>query len=256
MNPKISILVKKLYKRNKNATPTDILGKMRHDETYKIIFDKLEPKDLVILCLMIPNVTENTDLKKLYDEIVSKMFVFSIVNIDDRGSLITCKYCGGDGSVRCENCGGESQVDCEDCGGYGEDDEGNLCQTCSGDGQMYCDACDGSGETICDNCNGNGEVINYGFSDITQRFFVSYNTKFLDFLDTKEPMTSDISENVMYEFIDDNKTLVSYISSGSSYEFEEYDEDIILTGVDEDPNVSFFKEKTGLNPNNIADYVR
>lgn len=253
MNDKLISLTNKLYHNHKGLSPSDIFSKIKSQSSYKIIYDKLSPKDIIILCFMISNMNEKTNSKKLFDEISNNLFVFSIVYIDSDEVYVHCSDCGGSGEIKCPECNAEEQVSCDECNGDGEIG-GESCNSCSGDGMIDCRTC-AYGYITCDTCKGSGDVINENYKSITQNYIVSFDKTLFNFFEIEIDTMDKISENMVDKIYYSNKSLTTYIEYGSSYEFDKFEEgDSIFVGFDSD-NFNLFKGQTGLNPMNITSYI-
>lgn len=254
MEFRIPLLAKKLYKTHKGMTPGQFFGVLRTSPHYKALFDTLDPKDIVILCFLVGNMTEGSDMKSLYDEIIQNLFVFSLVYVTDEESLETCHYCGGDGEVTCGYCEGDGEVDCEDCGGDGEDDEGEDCDYCNGGGKVSCDNCR-RGYEQCDYCEGSGETVRDGYKDVTQEYFVSFSRALYNYFETKIDELEEVPNKNYDSIIKNKKTFMTFEESGASYEFEDFmSGDYVFVGMDKE-DVSFYKRNQFLNPQRIGSFI-
>ena len=171
------------------------------------------------------------------------MFTFSIVEIVNAENMATCSDCGGDGEIDCPNCNGEGDKICSDCRGNGVDREGRTCNNCSGDGSIDCDNCS-QGYVSCGECNGYGEVVNEGYQDITQMYFVSFDRKLFDYLEIKKDGLDEISQKNFDSIIKSKKTFVTLSEDGSSDEFGNFIEGYyIFAGLDKEQEEFYFKNK-------------
>lgn len=254
MESKSIILTKKLYKYYKGNSPISFYQKLKTESHLKALYDNLPTDEIVFLCLMIGNMRENTDAQKLYNEIKSNLFVFSIVEVTSDESTTECSECTGSGEIDCYECNGEGEIECSLCDGDGKDSEGYTCDDCGGDGTKTCDNCV-RGYQSCDNCEGSGEQTLYGYQDITQYFFVSYDKKLFSYLETKEEIMDEISDENMNKIFTNKKSFITYEVYGNSEEFGDNSiGDYIFVGLDKE-EVSFFKDRYNLNPRGIVSYT-
>lgn len=253
MEFRVPLLAKKLYNNNKGISPSTFFERMRNDSHTKMLFDSLLPKDIAILCLMVGNMNENTNMKSLYDEIISNLFVFSIVEIEDDDALTDCSYCGTSGEIECDTCGGQGEHECQFCNGDGEDGKVSGCRDCSGDGTVTCDDCM-NGYVTCDNCDGTGEESLYGYKVATQYYYVSYDSKLFNYLETKETILDNIPNEIMDKIMSNKKTFSCFNETGNTDEFDDNEVgDYVFVGLDKE-DVDFFKTRNLLNPKNIVSY--
>lgn len=255
MDSKVIKLAKKFYKNHKGITSSNFFRLIRTSPHFDIIYTLLDGNQIAILCLLVGNLKDESETESLYNEIKSNMFTFSIVEIVNTKNMETCSDCGGDGEIDCPNCNGEGGKICSDCRGNGEDREGSTCNNCSGDGSIDCDNCS-RGYVNCDNCDGRGEVVNEGYQDITQMYFVSFDRKLFDYLEIKKDEIDEISSKNFDSIIKSKKTFVTLSEDGSSDEFGDFIEgNYIFAGLDKEQEEFYFKNKFLGHMGRITSYV-
>ena len=255
MDSKVIKLAKKFYKNHKGITSSSFFRLIRTSPHFDIIYTLLDGNQIAILCLLVGNLKDESETESLYNEIKSNMFTFSIVEIVNTKNMETCSDCGGDGEIDCPNCNGEGGKICSDCRGNGEDREGSTCNNCSGDGSIDCDNCS-RGYVNCDNCDGRGEVVNEGYQDITQMYFVSFDRKLFDYLEIKKDEIDEISSKNFDSIIKSKKTFVTLSEDGSSDEFGDFIEgNYIFAGLDKEQEEFYFKNKFLGHMGRITSYV-
>lgn len=253
MNHRLISISKKLYNTHKGTTSSNFFGILRTNPHFKILFDNFNPKEIAILCLLVGNMKETTDVYELYKDIIKNLFIFSIVLINDEEYFTTCNDCGGDGEVFCNNCGGDTKVDCEECDGFGEDSEGIDCRFCN-NGQTNCKYCS-NGFTLCEKCDGTGEELMNEHQEIVQEFFVSFDKNLYNFLETKVELMDEIQNSTYDKILKSKKTFISFESYGPTDEFNNYQkDDYVFAGLSKD-NVNFFFNNNFLDPQGIVSYI-
>lgn len=255
MDSKVIKLAKKFYKNHKGITSTSFFHLIRTSPHFDIIYTLLDGNQIAILCLLVGNLKDESETESLYNEIKSNMFTFSIVEIVNDENMTTCSNCGGDGDVDCPDCNGEGTKICSDCRGDGEDSEGHRCNKCSGNGSIYCDNCS-RGYVSCDECDGHGDVVNLGYKDITQMYFVSFDRKLFDYLEIKKDELDEISPKNFDSIIKSKKTFVTLSEDGSSDEFGDFiGGNYIFAGLDKEQEEFYFKNKFLGHMGRITSYV-
>lgn len=250
---KVLLLAKKLKNNNKGVSSTSFFRKLISDPSYKQLYNILKPEELIVLSLIIGNINNNTNIEELYEEIINKLFVFSMVEITGDDVEETCTNCGGNGEIICDICGGEGDVYCKTCNGDGLDSENNDCYDCGGEGSFDCTSCV-RGYSLCDMCNGLGYYTKEYYNNIDQYYFVSFDIKLKTELEYKRTYTK-VSENLYSDILESKKNVLVGLISGVSEDF--YDEyqtnDFIFTGVD--AVGSFYKGQTWIQPLNLKNYI-
>jgi hypothetical protein len=255
MDSKVIKLAKKFYKNHKGITSASFFRLIRTSPHFDIIYTLLDGNQIAILCLLVGNLKDESETESLYNEIKSNMFTFSIVEIVNAENMATCSDCGGDGEIDCPNCNGEGDKICSDCRGNGVDREGRTCNNCSGDGSIDCDNCS-QGYVSCGECNGYGEVVNEGYQDITQMYFVSFDRKLFDYLEIKKDGLDEISQKNFDSIIKSKKTFVTLSEDGSSDEFGNFIEGYyIFAGLDKEQEEFYFKNKFLGHMGRITSYI-
>ena len=255
MESKIINLSKKLYRSNRGLSPNDFYHTIRVNPHYQIIFDNLKPSEIAILCLIVGNMRDDSDVESLYNQIKGNIFVFSLVEITDDVSYHTCSYCGADGEVNCDNCNGNSEVDCPDCDGSGEREGGGSCSNCRGDGKVDCIECS-RGYITCEKCEGTGEEVDDNSKQITQEFYVSYDSNLFNYLEMKLDDMDEISQENYSKIIKSRKTIKTFSEDGSSSDFDDYSSgDIIFVGLNKEEIDFLIQRGNFLNPMSIISYL-
>lgn len=161
------------------------------------VFDILNAEEIALLCFMIPMVSSSNNLNILYDEVLSKMFSFTICEITDTEPFNECSRCTGEGSIECRTCDGYTEVDCDYCGGSGEGDDGEPCDECQGGGQVGCSDCGQSGRDDCDKCDGSGEILDEDNYEVVVTKYLSWDENIfnsLEMIDDMSEISVDLSE--------------------------------------------------------------
>ena len=187
---KLLLLAKKLHPGLRTRKPSTLCRLFLTDVHYQPINRLLSAKEMIVLSLLINGLNRNENITQLYEQILGNMFIFSTAEVEDENPEEGCTFCAGDGQITCRECNGSGNVDCEECDGEGQiydsdEDGGGTCQVCDGGGEMTCDECEGTGYEICFNCEGSGSVVMDGFMNVTQDFYVSYDSKIYSLLETK-----------------------------------------------------------------------
>lgn len=232
---KIIKLAKKLHKNNENKSPSDFFRKLTRTSEYKLVYEILNPEEIILLCLLISNYKKDGNIDELYKEIKYNLFVFSVVEITSDEVEEVCRNCGDSGEIICDICGGEGEVL--------DDDENYIdCESCV------------NGYTLCDECNGLGYIINEDHNGIDQYYFVSFDSKIkthLEYSDTFSKMSDDFFSNIMRS----KKTVLIGLPSGTSDSFYGDFEvgDKVFTGINDFGE--FYKSPNWLQPLNLKGYV-
>lgn len=254
MDYRVPLLAAKLYSNNKGLSPSHIFTRFITEPSYKMLYDKLNAKDTILLSLLIGNMDgDNSKIKSLLSDIEQNLFVFSVLEITDDETYMTCPECGGNSEVYCNECGGSEEVVCPECYGSGEDDEENTCRHCDGEGNVYCDECN-SGYLPCDYCDGNGDILNEDNKQAEQLFYASFNRKLYDIFETKAEDYDVISNNLMDKIVRDKQTIIILRTNGETDQFDDYEQgDIIFVSASTEDD--FRKTISGIRPINITPHV-
>ena len=191
---KLINIAAKIAKKFPSSNLTDIYVYFKGDKFLNQISKSFSPSDLVKLFFLIKAHKEGRELKETSDILSTDLFTFSIIDVSDDYSQITCDDCGGNGSVECYECDGRGKKDCDDCDGTGQDEENDTCNVCDGDGDIECDTCDGDGTSSCQTCDGDGDVRDSDYVDYQLRFYVSIEKEVfnnLELLSEGEEITQD-----------------------------------------------------------------
>lgn len=225
---KLSSILSKKSAFKKDNSPTSVFGLFKYDELYQDYISNINPKDLIILCLLTP--VEDFQKEKAFDVISSKLFVFTYYTVDSDDVTEDCDDCGGsgenncdecngNGSEDCNTCDGNGDVDCDYCDGTGEDEEGDECGNCNGSGRENCNDCGGSGsndcswcggsgQETCGTCNGAGDTTKEDYYEITQYFIASWDDKILNQIEMLD--IDDVMGDDLISYISGNKKCLVY----------------------------------------------
>jgi len=258
---RLLLLAKKLHPSLRTKTPSVISQLILKDIHYEPIRKLLTGKEIIILSFLINGLNRTEDINSLYEQIVSGMFVFSILEVDDEEPEYNCENCGGGGDVMCYKCDGTGDVDCSDCDGEGEiyssdDDGGGTCNTCQGGGNVECYECNGSGRDTCSECYGSGATSKYGYVTITQDFYVSYDPKIYSLLETKDE-ESEMDSEIDHKITKSSRTFIFDRLEGDTDKLpsEASNEDRIFVGIDKG-DVEFGKGSDKLiDYNSLEQYI-
>jgi hypothetical protein len=254
MDYRVPLLAAKLYPNNKGLSPSHILTRFVTEPSYKMLYDKLNAKDIILLCLLIGNMDgDNSKIKSLLDNIQQNLFVFSVLEIINDETYETCPECGGNSEVYCHECGGSEEVVCPECYGSGEDDEENTCRECDGEGNVKCDEC-GSGYQLCDYCDGNGEILDEDNKEAEQLFYASFNRTLYNIFEPKTEDYDEVSSELMDKIVRDKQTILILRTNGKTDQFDDYElGDIIFVSASTEDD--FRKTTYGIRPINITPHV-
>ena len=174
--PVLLKLIKRIYtERLGKMSPTDIYTHFVSEFPYKEYAEGMTAKDVVMSSFLMPFAGTPEVLDRKYDEIVSNLFAYSLIEVDLDYSEVQCTVCDGDGYQNC------------DCSGSGRDEEDDTCVNCDGDGDLDCDYCGGDGQVNCDECGGGGTYDDYEKREISQWFYASYDRELInEFLELDE----------------------------------------------------------------------
>jgi hypothetical protein len=164
MNEKLQRLAKRmvdLFPDKEFSTPQECFTLFK--EIYKKqvdYFRNFEPQNTIKLIFYIYSL-KNTGDFKLAEKLLNNLGFASLFITQGNSYMVSCEYCGGDGTTNCDVCDATGEVDCDECSSNGE----TVCQDCDGTGNVevngeneQCEYCDGDGEVDCPECNGNGKV--------------------------------------------------------------------------------------------------
>lgn len=215
---KLLPLITKIGKGNsKIKRPVEFYTKLTKEDIYTPIFNKLDALDIVLICFLSPLSDSVEDLGQLYDNVLSGLFTFSLIEVSEKNPTVSCPECGGTGFVDCGECDGHGEVYCPDCGGNGEDSDSNKCVRCSSWGKIGCDICSETGSVRCDNCDIMGGVVDYENSDVLVYTFVSWDVDLMNSLEVmeeqnyQEKVSMDFYNRIMYS----EKTFILNIEEAS-----------------------------------------
>jgi hypothetical protein len=178
---KLIKFVQRIYNQQLGRmSPTDIYTHFVSEFPYTEYAESMTAKDVVISSFLMPFAGNPEVLDKKYDEVVHNLFAYSLIEVELEYSEVECPECYGNGYQECSDCYGAGKEDCSECGGSGEDEEGGVCSTCDGDGNEQCDYCDGDGQINCSECGGSGNYDDYDKREISQWYYVSYDTELMN----------------------------------------------------------------------------
>jgi hypothetical protein len=255
MDYRVPLLAAKLYPSNKGLSPSHILTRFVTEPTYKMLYDRLSPSDIILLCLLIGNMEgDNSKIESLYNRIKKDFFVFSVLEITSDETYRDCPECGGNSEVYCHECGGSEEVECPECFGSGENEDGDAdCSVCYGEGQVKCEECN-SGYELCDYCDGNGEILDEDNKEAEQLYYASFNKKLYNLLETKEEDYDEISSDLMDKIVRSKEVISILRNHGTTDQFSDYEVgDVIFVSVSSEE--SFSKTQNGIRPTNITPHL-
>lgn len=252
---KTAKLVSRLYHIFKGKKPLDIYRELISNQFYREIFDRLDDMNVLLFCFSIPNIQNESEIGKIFEQIESNLFVYSVVEVGG-DSYENCEECNGNGEITCHYCGGDGEVECEECGGSGEDEEGEECSYCDGKSQVDCDEC-GGGYLRCEYCDGNGDIVRDDYNTITQYQYVSFDKNVfekLELLTDESEIPPNMSDYILQET---NKTFLIFSEEGDSNDFNGFDYNSnIFCGLVKNPTFSRVgRQRMAFYCNEITDYT-
>ena len=252
---KLILLSKKLNKILKTKPPRDIFNKIYNDSLYEPLKQMLTGEEIIILTFLTNGLNRTQEVNRLYEQIVSNLFVFSIIHVEDVDPYENCSSCGSDGLEYCSECNRRGEVDCEDCDGTGEYEDGEICDSCRGDGIVKCRDCGGDGDKTCQECDGTGEVSIDNQITITQNYYVSYDPNIYSALEIMEK-ESEIGSEFDTKIYRSSRTLIlSSITGEAEIDDNRFSNGDRIFGDLEKDYLDFYKETWGLLNGNLKDYI-
>jgi len=216
----LTINLSGLWKNEDEFVP--FLKQLLSKEPYNVFLKRYKSDDLLIVGMLLKAKSLGKNISNEYDLIMNNFFSFSTIEILEIEPDIECERCSGESELDCSECNGRGYLDCYECDGSGEDtcnicwgdgsteedEDGDPidCDECYGSGNVTCSECGGEGTENCSECGGTGKYdcpdCEHGYVaaeekiEIAQFYFLSYDPKIKNLLETKDKL-SPISDDLL-----------------------------------------------------------